>query len=71
LLSYFLAEEKMKAKPGWFFEYLFVSLIFYSPFKDTLSRIAHIKEAMNERSWRVTPRAPSAVREQSLGMANI
>jgi cellulose synthase/poly-beta-1,6-N-acetylglucosamine synthase-like glycosyltransferase len=60
LLAYLLAERPMRRKWRWFLEYLVVSTFFYSPFKDTLSRIAHLKEAMGERAWRVTPRtAPS------------
>jgi cellulose synthase/poly-beta-1,6-N-acetylglucosamine synthase-like glycosyltransferase len=71
LLAYVLAQGKMKQRPAWFVEYLFVSLIFYAPFKDALSRIAHIKEAMRERSWKVTPRTASPVRPQFIEMGTI
>lgn len=56
-LAYILAHQPMKKKVLWFFEYLLVSTFFFSPFKDALSRIAHVKEAMGERAWKVTPRA--------------
>lgn len=71
LLAYLLAQEKMKRRPGWFVEYLFVSNLFYSPFKDALSRIAHVKEAMHERAWKVTPRTASAVPQHSIGMGSV
>ena len=57
LFAYLLADKAMRKRPSWFIEYLFVSTFLFSPFKDTLSRIAHLKEAMRERAWRVTPRA--------------
>ena len=56
LIAYYLAQRPMRRRAGWFIEYLFVSTLFYSPFKDTLSRIAHVKEAMREKQWKVTPR---------------
>ena len=56
LLAFVLARKSMKRRPGWFVEYVFVSTLFYSPFKDMLSRIAHVKEAMREKAWKVTPR---------------
>ncbi len=60
LLAYILSRKGKSHKGAWFVEYLFVSMFFYSPFKDTISRIAHIKEAMRERAWRVTPRATAS-----------
>jgi cellulose synthase/poly-beta-1,6-N-acetylglucosamine synthase-like glycosyltransferase/predicted Zn-dependent protease len=70
LFAYLLAEKAMRRRPGWFIEYLIVSTLFFSPFKDTLSRIAHLKEAMRERAWRVTPRtAPAKVRNRQLAQA--
>ena len=56
LLAYKLAHKPMKKKVRWFLEYLVVSTFFFSPFKDALSRIAHVKEVMGERAWKVTSR---------------
>lgn len=56
LFAYFLAHEPVKRRRAWFIEYLAVGTVFYTPFKDTISRISHLKEAMRERVWRVTPR---------------
>lgn len=60
LFAYLLATKSMRQRRRWFIEYLLVGTLFFSPFKDTLSRIAHLKEAMRERAWRVTPRAVPA-----------
>ena len=56
ILFAYLLSRKVHIKKSWFFEYLFVSTLLYAPFKDTLSRISHLKEGMRERTWRVTPR---------------
>ena len=68
-LAYLLAHKPMRRKPLWFLEYLLVSTFFFSPFKDALSRIAHIKEAMGERAWKVTSRVPKSPRPRSLKLA--
>lgn len=63
-IAYHLAHAPMKKRWTWFLEYFFVSAIFFSPFKDTLSRIAHVKEAMRERAWKVTPRVTGAAQKR-------
>jgi hypothetical protein len=40
----------------WFLFYGLVSQLFYAELKNVISRTAHIKEAMRERKWKVTPR---------------
>lgn len=62
VMAYLLAHKPMKKRVSWFFEYLLVSTFFFSPFKDALSRIAHVKEAMGERAWKVTPRVARSSR---------
>ena len=57
LFAFILADKQTRRKKLWFLEYCFVSTFFFSPFKDALSRIAHLKELMRERAWRVTPRS--------------
>ena len=32
------------------------SLVFYTEYKNVMTRTAHLKEAMRERPWKVTPR---------------
>lgn len=51
------ADPQMKRHPGWFWNYLFMSIIFYSGYKNIIARVANIKEALGERVWRVTPRS--------------
>lgn len=51
------ADPQMKRHPGWFWNYLFMSVIFYSGYKNIIARVANIKEALGERVWRVTPRS--------------
>lgn len=69
ILAYSLARKPMKKNVGWFVQYLFVSTFFFSPFKDALSRIAHVKEAMGERAWKVTSRAAPAPRRAGFRLA--
>ena len=40
----------------WFFFYLFVSTVFFTPLKNLLSVVAQIQELVLERHWKVTPR---------------
>jgi DNA-binding response OmpR family regulator/cellulose synthase/poly-beta-1,6-N-acetylglucosamine synthase-like glycosyltransferase len=56
LFSYLLATPEIRRRKGWFFNYLLVSMFFYTEFKNTIGRIAQVKELMGERQWRVTPR---------------
>jgi cellulose synthase/poly-beta-1,6-N-acetylglucosamine synthase-like glycosyltransferase len=46
----------------WFVFFGLVSQLAYVEVKNVIARTAHIKEAMQERHWKVTPRAVSAVR---------
>lgn len=56
LLAHINAEEEIKKHPWWFVEYLFFSSIIYTEFKNTIVRVAQIKEFMGEHTWRITPR---------------
>lgn len=56
LFAYHLAADEIKQRRRWFVAYLIVSTIFYTEFKNLISRVAQIKELMRERSWKVTPR---------------
>jgi CheY-like chemotaxis protein/cellulose synthase/poly-beta-1,6-N-acetylglucosamine synthase-like glycosyltransferase len=57
LLAYTKSVQEIKENKVWFWQYLFFSSIFYTEFKNTISRISQIKELMGERSWRITPRS--------------
>jgi CheY-like chemotaxis protein/cellulose synthase/poly-beta-1,6-N-acetylglucosamine synthase-like glycosyltransferase len=52
-----LAAPEIRRRGGWFLFYAVASFLFYAEFKNLISRVAHIKEAMRERQWKVTPRA--------------
>ncbi len=47
----------MKRHPGWFWSYLFMSVLLYAGYKNIIARVANIKEVLGERVWRVTPRS--------------
>ncbi|MFE6158488.1 glycosyltransferase [Streptomyces sp. NPDC056486] len=58
-----LAVPELRRRKAWFWHYLFVSTFFYTHFKNMVARQAHLKEALGDRQWRVTPRAAVAVPE--------
>ncbi|MFK0293833.1 glycosyltransferase [Streptomyces sp. NPDC090442] len=57
LFAWRLAVPELRARRRWFWSYLLVSTVFYSHFKNMVARQAHLKEALGDRQWRVTPRA--------------
>ncbi len=57
LFTYRQADPQIRCRKGWFVRYFLVSLFFYMEMKNLISRVAHVKEAMRERQWKVTPRA--------------
>ncbi|MCK7625512.1 glycosyltransferase [Streptomyces sp. RS10V-4] len=56
LFAWRLAVPELRARRRWFWSYLLVSTVFYSHFKNMVARQAHLKEALGDRRWRVTPR---------------
>jgi cellulose synthase/poly-beta-1,6-N-acetylglucosamine synthase-like glycosyltransferase/CheY-like chemotaxis protein/GGDEF domain-containing protein len=56
IFAWMQADKQMRKHPGWFWNYLFMSVLFYSGYKNIIARVANIKEALGERVWRVTPR---------------
>lgn len=58
-LAYLLAEPGVRRHTNWFWRYLLIGP-FYTELKSALTRIAHLKEASKERTWRVTPRTPAS-----------
>ena len=59
LFAWRLAAPEIKERPRWFLSYLLVSSVFYTELKNVIARVAHVKELMRERTWRVTPRTPT------------
>lgn len=57
--TYFLAHPTVRNRRWWWW-YPFVAFVFYSGFKNLITRVAHVKELMRDRVWRVTPRTRHA-----------
>jgi DNA-binding response OmpR family regulator/glycosyltransferase involved in cell wall biosynthesis len=55
-----LSHPSVRRHKAWFVLYGLASQLFYAELKNVIARTAHIKEAMRERKWKVTPRAVSA-----------
>jgi hypothetical protein len=60
LFAYRLAAPEVRRHKRWFWSYLLVSTVFYTPLKNSIARIAQLKELTGERQWVVTPRAAGA-----------
>lgn len=60
LFTYFLADPEIRMRRRWFFTNFIFSLLIFSEFKNAITRLAHLKEAVQERTWKVTPRAAAA-----------
>lgn len=56
------AHPSVKRHARWFVFFGLVSQLAYVEVKNVIARTAHIKEAMRDRRWKVTPRAVPAVR---------
>lgn len=52
-----LSHESIGHHRRWFWLYLVSSLVFYTEIKNVITRTAHIKEVMQDRQWKVTPRS--------------
>lgn len=57
LFAYLLGTPELRRRRGWYLAYLALTPLFYSGFKNLISRVAMVKEALHEREWKVTPRA--------------
>jgi cellulose synthase/poly-beta-1,6-N-acetylglucosamine synthase-like glycosyltransferase len=56
LLAYLLGHPSVKRRRIWFVAYFFFASVFYSEFKNTISRVAQIRQFLGEQEWIVTPR---------------
>jgi cellulose synthase/poly-beta-1,6-N-acetylglucosamine synthase-like glycosyltransferase len=59
--AYKLADPEIKQHKSWFWGYLLFSSLFYTEFKNTVARVAHVKEFVGERAWKVTPRSDAPI----------
>lgn len=55
LFAFRLGDPSIRRHWTWFVWYLIAGLA-YTEFKNVITRVAQVKEAMRERDWRVTPR---------------
>jgi len=51
------AAPELRQHWPWFLLFGVLSQLFYTEFKNVIARTAHLKEAMRERRWKVTPRS--------------
>jgi cellulose synthase/poly-beta-1,6-N-acetylglucosamine synthase-like glycosyltransferase/DNA-binding response OmpR family regulator len=51
-----LARPELRRRKRWFAVFALSSFAFYTEYKNVMTRTAHLKEAMRERQWKVTPR---------------
>lgn len=58
-----LSHPSVRRHRGWFVLFVLTSIVCYTEFKNVIARTSHIKEAMRERKWKVTPRSPQSARE--------
>lgn len=57
LLAHRLAVPEVRRHKAWFWAYLLFASLFYTEWKNTVARVAQVKEVMGETQWKVTPRA--------------
>jgi cellulose synthase/poly-beta-1,6-N-acetylglucosamine synthase-like glycosyltransferase/DNA-binding response OmpR family regulator len=60
LAAYRTAHPAIRRNKRWFWLYLAATSLFYTEYKNVMTRTAHIKEAMREKKWKVTPRPVSS-----------
>jgi cellulose synthase/poly-beta-1,6-N-acetylglucosamine synthase-like glycosyltransferase len=66
LFAYLRTIPEHRQHPSWFVFYLLIGSFFYSEWKNLISRVAVIKELMQERVWRITPRIHTNKRDVPL-----
>ncbi len=59
VFAYRNANIEIKQHKRWFLGYLVTSTFAYTELKNTIGRIAHIRELLRLRQWKVTPRGTS------------
>ena len=57
LFAYRQAHPSIKQHKRWFWQYLLTSSLVYTEYKNVIARVAQVKQAMREKTWKVTPRA--------------
>jgi cellulose synthase/poly-beta-1,6-N-acetylglucosamine synthase-like glycosyltransferase len=65
-MSWRMARPHLRRRRRWFVIFGIASLVFFTEYKNVITRTAHLKEAMREKSWKVTPRPVMARRGPAL-----
>jgi cellulose synthase/poly-beta-1,6-N-acetylglucosamine synthase-like glycosyltransferase/GGDEF domain-containing protein len=60
VFAYVLGDPQIRRHPGWFVLYAIHSTLWFGEFKNLIARVAHLKELIGERQWRITPRGAAA-----------
>jgi cellulose synthase/poly-beta-1,6-N-acetylglucosamine synthase-like glycosyltransferase len=67
VFAYVLGDPRIRNHRGWFVLYAIHSTLWFGEFKNVIARVAHLKELIGERQWRITPRAATAPSSPSDG----
>jgi cellulose synthase/poly-beta-1,6-N-acetylglucosamine synthase-like glycosyltransferase len=65
LFAWRLAAPELRRERGWFWLYLLIASVAYMEFKNTIARVAQLKELSGQRRWVVTPRSGQAHRPRA------
>jgi cellulose synthase/poly-beta-1,6-N-acetylglucosamine synthase-like glycosyltransferase/CheY-like chemotaxis protein/GGDEF domain-containing protein len=60
VFAYVLGDPQIRRHPGWFVLYAIHSTLWFGELKNLIARVAHLKELIGERQWRITPRGAAA-----------
>ncbi len=60
VFAYVLGDPRIRSHRGWFVLYALHSMLWFGELKNLICRVAHLKELIGERQWRITPRAATA-----------
>ena len=63
LFAYRQAHPSIKQHKRWFLTYLVTSSLFYTEYKNVIARVAQVKQAVREKTWKVTPRTAGTASE--------
>jgi cellulose synthase/poly-beta-1,6-N-acetylglucosamine synthase-like glycosyltransferase len=54
--AYRLAAPEIRQRRSWWWQYLAFSVLFYQEWKNLIVRVAHLRQALHQEEWVVTPR---------------
>ncbi len=52
----YIQRDPLAGRGRWYVAYLVLGSIFYGEFKNVIVRVAHVKELLGDRRWKITPR---------------